>query len=134
MRFTLLPLVTILGIASSSPLGPEMSAKRDFVYEQLTFTFYGGPASYELSFPADGSTYPTNNALSVSLIDPGTFSALWGCNFYYDLPAGTAENPVLTSIGNGNEIAVGPPATISYVACEPTASNGTCLPVYAQCE
>ncbi|KAF8856098.1 hypothetical protein BDZ45DRAFT_692085 [Acephala macrosclerotiorum] len=132
MNFKILPL--FLGLGLANPLGAPITPKRDFAYETLTFTFHGGPASYELTFPADGSTYSTQNDMNVNLIDPGSFNALYSCNFYYNLPSSVTKTPVLASSGNGNEIAVGPPAPIASVACQPTGQGGQCLPVYAQCE
>jgi hypothetical protein len=64
MMLALLPFFAFLGFALSTPVGSEMSAKRQFAYEQLTFTFYAGADSYQLSFPADGNTYNTSTYTS----------------------------------------------------------------------
>ncbi|KAE9372595.1 hypothetical protein N431DRAFT_558398 [Stipitochalara longipes BDJ] len=117
-----------LPLLLAAPLSDDNST---FAYEQLTFTFAGGPATYTLTFLADGNTYPTNNDLSINLIAPGTFPAFYECNFYTN----TASTLVLTGTSAaGSDIAVGPPQPVTGVACMPTGANGACLPVYATCE
>jgi hypothetical protein len=57
MQLTLLPLFIL-----NLPLlaAPVSDADPPFAYEQLTFIFAGGPASYTFTFPADGNTHPTS--------------------------------------------------------------------------
>lgn len=47
---------TITSIAAPNPSTPPASSptKTPFFYKPLTLTFYGGPASYTMDFPADG--------------------------------------------------------------------------------
>ncbi|KAF4625311.1 hypothetical protein G7Y89_g12855 [Cudoniella acicularis] len=125
MRFTLLTLSTLATLGLATPTGTDTP----FSYLPLTFTFYGGPASYELSFAADGNTYNTNNDLSINLIDGGGFNAWSSCIFY------TTGQQTLVGSQAGEYVTVGPPQPIVSVACQPTpAPPNTCLPVYAQCE
>ncbi|PMD30427.1 hypothetical protein L207DRAFT_641682 [Hyaloscypha variabilis F] len=130
MQLTLLSLFSLLNLPLllASPINNDTTP---FSYEQLTFTFAGGPATYTLTFPADGNTYPTNNDLSVNLIAPGTFPAFYECTFYTN----TASTLVLTGTSAaGSDIAVGPPQPIAGVACMPTGADGACLPDYVTCE
>ena len=59
MQLTLLSLFSLLNLPLllASPINNDTTP---FSYEQLTFTFAGGPATYTLTFPADGNTYPTS--------------------------------------------------------------------------
>ncbi|KAK0102803.1 hypothetical protein ONS95_006400 [Cadophora gregata] len=124
----LLPLLT-----SSTPLGNDQPS---FFYKQLSLTFHGGPASYSLTFPADGNTYPTNsNALTINRITTNSdFNIFYGCNFYF---ADDGGKPVATSSSgaDGREVLVGTPRVVTGVNCQPTpGGSNTCLPVYASCE
>ncbi|KAI0133886.1 hypothetical protein BJ170DRAFT_678812 [Xylariales sp. AK1849] len=38
-------------------------------FQAVHLTFHGGPASYELTIPADGQVYPTSNSIAVDIID-----------------------------------------------------------------
>ncbi|KAH8750939.1 hypothetical protein F5882DRAFT_420710 [Hyaloscypha sp. PMI_1271] len=130
MQLTLLPFLLLVNLPFLLA-APVTDADPPFAYEQLTFIFAGGPASYTLTFPADGNTHPTNNDLSVSLIAPGTFPAYYECNFYTPHDA----TIVLTGMSSaGSNLAVGPPQPITGVACMATGAGGQCLPNYASCE
>lgn len=58
MKFT---LPTIALILSGTALALPAAEQRDTV-QTVHLTFYGGPASYEMAFPADGTEYPTSGA------------------------------------------------------------------------
>ncbi|KAI1082932.1 hypothetical protein F5B20DRAFT_578008 [Whalleya microplaca] len=73
-------------------------------------TFHGGPASYELAVPADGTVVNTNSDISVSIIDDNDYNAFAQCTF------NTAQNKTLASSINTEDgsqhIIVGPPQPI----------------------
>jgi len=58
------PVVTLISSTLSNPIIRRQSP----LYEELTFTFWGGGngASYQLSFPADGNYYYTSMISPVS--------------------------------------------------------------------
>ncbi|KAA8573484.1 hypothetical protein EYC84_005069 [Monilinia fructicola] len=94
------------------------AAPTDFF--DVDITFIGGPASYNLTVPADGQTHPTNNALSVSLIRSSNFDVYHLCTFYHDNPA--------TLVNNGGIISVGPPTPITgVIAILPPQGNSWVL-------
>ncbi|KAH8685836.1 hypothetical protein BGZ60DRAFT_102226 [Tricladium varicosporioides] len=125
MRFSLLTLATFTTLGLAAPT----VTTDPFSYLPLTFTFNGGPANYKLTFKADGSTYNTNNDMSINLIDAGSFDAYSYCNFY------TTGKKALVGSQAGKNVAVGPPQPITAVNCRPTPSPpNTCLPVFASCE
>jgi hypothetical protein len=66
MQFTLLPCFFFLLNLPFLLAAPVSDANPPFAYEELTFIFAGGPASYTLTFPADGNTHPTSIAPSPS--------------------------------------------------------------------
>ncbi|KAG4035778.1 hypothetical protein MFRU_001g05460 [Monilinia fructicola] len=117
MHFSLPNLMT-LGLAV---IGGVAAAPTDFF--DVDITFIGGPASYNLTVPADGQTHPTNNALSVSLIRSSNFDVYHLCTFYHDNPA--------TLVNNGGIISVGPPTPITGVSCPITDQR--CIPNYSDC-
>lgn len=58
MRFTLPTIALILsGTALALPAAEERD-KRDTV-QTVHLTFHGGPASFDMAFPADGTVHPT---------------------------------------------------------------------------
>ncbi|MAD85634.1 MAG: hypothetical protein CL912_21950 [Deltaproteobacteria bacterium] len=124
-QFTLLllPLLT-----ASTPLGNDQPS---FFYKQLDLTFHGGPASYSLSFPADGNTYSTNNGLTINRITNSDFNIFYSCNFYF---ADDGGKPVATTpSADGKEVQVGTPRAVTGVNCQPTpGGDNTCLPVYGK--
>ena len=58
MRLTTFIFFALLGLVAATPLTSKRADP--FEFEQLSFTFAGGPASYTLNFPADGQTYYTS--------------------------------------------------------------------------
>ncbi|KAF4634568.1 hypothetical protein G7Y89_g3530 [Cudoniella acicularis] len=133
MRFNLSALIPLLSLGLAGPVNPRGNPNYpDPRFLPLTFTFYGGPASYTLNFEADAYSYATNNDLSVSSIDTGGFDAFNnGENFcfFYDVN----NNPItsgLVSSNGGTSITVGPPQVITAVACEVTPASNTCIAEY----
>jgi hypothetical protein len=61
MQLTLLPFSLLVNLPFLLA-APVTDADPPFAYEQLTFIFAGGPASYTLTFPADGNMYPTSTS------------------------------------------------------------------------
>jgi hypothetical protein len=61
MQLTLLPFFLLVNLPFLLA-APVTDADPPFAYEQLTFIFAGGPASYTLTFPADGNTHPTSTS------------------------------------------------------------------------
>ena len=125
---TISSLFVAISVTSAFVTPAPQGYSAPFIYEQLSFTFYGGPVQYNLNFQADGNFYPTNNALSVSQIDTNGFDALGLCNFnqefYGPLPGGSKNS-------NG-PLDVGPPQPIIGVACFPLGYDGACLPEYCE--
>ncbi|KAI0007461.1 hypothetical protein F4779DRAFT_502716 [Xylariaceae sp. FL0662B] len=109
----------LIGRALTHPL-----EDRDVQVAHLVF--HGGPASYELDVPADGTVIPTNNGISVSIIDANDYNAFTQCTFN-TLGEKTLVSSVNTEDGSQHVI-VGPPQPIVSVSC-----LGMCVPVYGQC-
>lgn len=61
MQLTLFPFFLLVNLPFLLA-APVTDADPPFAYEQLTFIFAGGPASYTLTFPADGNMYPTSTS------------------------------------------------------------------------
>ncbi|KAI0595165.1 hypothetical protein F4775DRAFT_595519 [Biscogniauxia sp. FL1348] len=115
------PLILALGLFSESLAHPL--DERDV--QVAHFTFHGGPASYELAVPADGSVVPTNNGISVNIIDAPDYNAIVQCTFNT-----AGEKTLVSGISPDGiqQIIVGPPQPIISVSCQ-----GSCVPTYGQC-
>ncbi|KAM5347170.1 hypothetical protein ACJ41O_010175 [Fusarium nematophilum] len=115
--------VPSIAIFASALARPGL-VERDDV-QTLHLTFHGGPASYELSFPADGRRRNTNNGINVNIIDAPDYNAFSQCTFYTD-----GEKTLVQSIGDdgSQHVVVGPPQPIIAVSCE-----GMCVPTYGEC-
>jgi hypothetical protein len=61
MQLTLLPFFLLVNLTFLLA-APVTDTDPPFAYEQLTFIFAGGPASYTLTFPADGNMHPTSTS------------------------------------------------------------------------
>ncbi|KAI0813124.1 hypothetical protein GGR55DRAFT_677448 [Xylaria sp. FL0064] len=115
-----------LGLIAGAQAHP--SEERGIVYAHLIF--HGGPASYELYVPADGTVVPTSNAtlnmirvpvsdhlltlgidngISVDTIDTPNYDAIDLCTFNTQKPK--------TLTGSSTQITVGPPQPILSVSC-----------------
>ncbi|RYP08223.1 hypothetical protein DL764_002038 [Monosporascus ibericus] len=115
---------TVLGLSLAAASLSQPLEDRQI--EVLFFTFHGGPASYELGVPADGTLIPTNhNDFSVNIIDVPGYNAIEQCTFN---TAGQATLRPYVSQDGMQQIIVGPPQPIISVSCE-----GNCVPTYGQC-
>ncbi|KAI0120798.1 hypothetical protein F4776DRAFT_631884 [Hypoxylon sp. NC0597] len=116
------PVLFALGLVTSSLAHPL--DERDVQVAHLTF--HGGPASYQLAVPADGTVVNTNNGISVDTIDAPDYNAINQCTFT------TAGQKTLVSSINTQtglqSIIVGPPQPIISVSCQ-----GSCIPTYGEC-
>ncbi|KAI1370371.1 hypothetical protein F4677DRAFT_438516 [Hypoxylon crocopeplum] len=121
MKFTSTILVG-LGLAASSSAHPLED--RDVQVAHLTF--HGGPASYELAVPADGTVVYTNSDIAVNIIDAPDYAAFSQCQFN---TAGekTLGSSINTQTGMQSVI-IGPPQPITSVTCQ-----GSCIPTYGEC-
>ncbi|KAH6887893.1 hypothetical protein B0T10DRAFT_405928 [Thelonectria olida] len=121
--FNSLLLLTITTV-SGAFAWPSIRTRDDV--QTVHLTFHGGPASYSLEFPADGTTHETNSDISVNIIDAPDYNAFQQCTF-----TTTGEKTLVQSIGKGGlqQIVVGPPQPILSVSC-----NGMCVPTYGDCE
>ncbi|KAI1801329.1 hypothetical protein F4811DRAFT_534880 [Daldinia bambusicola] len=121
MKFSAIALFGVSLIAGSSAHPVE---ERNVQVAHLTF--HGGPASYDLAVPADGSVVNTNNDISVSIIDAPDYNAISQCTF------NTADEKTLVSSIDTQtglqSIIVGPPQPIISVSCQ-----GSCVPTWGVC-
>ncbi|RYP34247.1 hypothetical protein DL767_004370 [Monosporascus sp. MG133] len=115
---------TILGLSlAAASLSQPLEERQAQI---VNLTFHGGPASYELAVPTDGTVIPTNrNNLAVSIIDTPDYNAISQCTFN---TAGVATLEHYVTQDGLQQIIVGPPQPILSVSCE-----GTCVPTYGQC-
>ncbi|KAI1100366.1 hypothetical protein F4804DRAFT_319190 [Jackrogersella minutella] len=121
MKFSNAILLSLGLIVSSSahPLD-----ERDVQVAHLTF--HGGPASYDLAVPADGTVVNTNSDISISIIDAPDYNAINQCTFNT-----ASEKSLAGSINTQTglqSIIVGPPQPIISVSCQ-----GSCIPTYGEC-
>ncbi|OBT43132.1 hypothetical protein VE00_07701 [Pseudogymnoascus sp. WSF 3629] len=124
MRFTLPTIALILSGTAFALPAAEQRDKRDTV-QTVHLTFHGGPASYEMAFPADGTIHPTNHDFAVSIIDAPDYLALSDCTFH----TGGEQTLVGGLSATGvQQVIIGPPQPITGVSC-----YGTCVGTYGQC-
>ncbi|KAK4238784.1 hypothetical protein C8A03DRAFT_43523 [Achaetomium macrosporum] len=114
-------LASALGLMASVSAIPL--EERDV--QTVHLTFHGGPAQYDMVFPADGTVYPTNNDLSINIIDAPDYNAFYQCKFHTQGEATFASSISPTGV---NQILVGPPQPITGVSCQ-----GMCVPTYGDC-
>ncbi|KAI0966214.1 hypothetical protein F4678DRAFT_303977 [Xylaria arbuscula] len=98
-------LVLCLGLIAGTHAQPV--EERGSVVAHLIF--HGGPASYELYVPTDGTVVQTNNGISVDTIDTPNYDALDWCTFN--------TQGVKTLTGSSTQITVGPPQPVLSVSC-----------------
>ncbi|KAI8944321.1 hypothetical protein F4801DRAFT_572160 [Xylaria longipes] len=98
-----------LGLIAGTQARPSES--REIVKH---FTFHGGPASYELWVPTDGTVVPTNNDLSVSIIDAPNYDDINLCTFNTPGPQTLVRS---VTPGGLKQITVGPPQPVLSVSC-----------------
>ncbi|KAK1759092.1 hypothetical protein QBC47DRAFT_436617 [Echria macrotheca] len=119
MQFTIAALALALGLASAAPAPAPAPAPagapqhEDHWVPTVNFVFRGAAASFPLSIPADGKTYPTNSYLNINLIESGSFDAASYCTF-----STTQAATLVGSVRYGvNTIEVGPPQPILTHCC-----------------
>ncbi|KAK7428108.1 hypothetical protein QQZ08_005347 [Neonectria magnoliae] len=120
MKFTL-PFLSISMLTGA--LARPGVESRDAA-QTVHLTFHGGPASYKMSFPADGKTRATHNDISVNIIDAPDYNAFQQCQFKTK-----GDKTLVQSLGDDGlqQIVVGPPQPIISVSCK-----GTCVPTYGE--
>ncbi|EMR63885.1 hypothetical protein MGN70_001323 [Eutypa lata] len=118
MKFLYSAILAMATTALSSPL-----EEREVQVAHLTF--HGGPASYELAVPADGTVVQTNSDISINLIDAPDYNAQAQCQFHTAEPV-TLQGQI--SADGTQQIAVGPPQPILSVSC-----LGMCVPTNGVC-
>ncbi|KAH7237423.1 hypothetical protein FSOLCH5_004771 [Fusarium solani] len=119
LTLSILPIAIFAGVhAMPNPV------ERDDV-QTVHLTFHGGPASYEMTFPADGKTRQTNSDINVNIIDAPDYNAFSQCTFTTN-----GEKTLVQSIDSdgSQHIIVGPPQVITAVSCQ-----GFCVPTYGEC-
>ncbi|ESZ92777.1 hypothetical protein SBOR_6834 [Sclerotinia borealis F-4128] len=112
-----LPTLMTLGLATISGV---TAIPTDFF--NVDITFIGGPASYNLTIPADGQTHAINNPLTISLIRSSNFDVFHLCTFYHD--------NVAALVNNGGVVSMGPPTPVTGVSCQVTDQR--CIPNYGE--
>ncbi|KAK4120525.1 hypothetical protein N657DRAFT_649024 [Parathielavia appendiculata] len=115
-------LASALGLMASVSAVPI--EERDDV-QTVHLTFHGGPAQYTMAIPADGTVYPTNNDLSINLIEAPDYNAFSQCKFQTLNQVALASS---ISPGGVNQILVGPPSPVTGVSCQ-----GMCVHTYGEC-
>ncbi|KAI1122627.1 hypothetical protein F5Y10DRAFT_286994 [Nemania abortiva] len=103
-------LVVFFGLLGGIQAHPV--EEREIVVAHLTF--HGGPASYELSVPTDGTVIPTNNDISVSIIDTPNYDAIHLCTFNTPGPKTLVGSVTPEGL---KQITVGPPQPVLSVSC-----------------
>lgn len=124
MKFLLLLLPALLGLAVSHPAAPELDRRAD---PQIAhFYFQAAATGYNLTVPADGNWYPTNNGLNINIItaldftvNQCEFATHQQVTFNYQLSGDSFPK---------EQFAVGPPQPIDSVRC-----HGYCLGIYEDC-
>ncbi|KFY83943.1 hypothetical protein V498_07873 [Pseudogymnoascus sp. VKM F-4517 (FW-2822)] len=113
MRYTPTAIALIMSVTVLALPTTEQLDERDHV-QTVRLTFHGGPASYDMAFPADGAVYPTNNDLAVSIIDAREYRAMEYCTFH---TAGEQTLVGVLSPEGVQQVIIGPPQPISGVSC-----------------
>ncbi|KAI0869848.1 hypothetical protein GGS24DRAFT_505375 [Hypoxylon argillaceum] len=103
-----------LVIASSLLGGIQAQPVEDRGIVVAHLIFHGGPASYDLFVPTDGTPVPTNNDISVSIIDTPNYDAISLCTFYTSGPKALVGSVTPQGL---KQITVGPPQPILSVSC-----------------
>ncbi|KAK0735923.1 hypothetical protein B0T18DRAFT_423339, partial [Schizothecium vesticola] len=83
--------------------------------QTVHLTFHGGPASYSLSFPADGVIRQTNNNIAVNIIDAPDYNALTSCTFY---TSGEKPLSAASTLRPARPDHHRPPQPVTAVRCE----------------
>ncbi|KAI0483487.1 hypothetical protein F4859DRAFT_512145 [Xylaria cf. heliscus] len=111
MRFSS-SLVFGLGLIAGTQARPAEDREILVVH----FTVHGGPASYELFVPTDGTAVNTNSDISVSIIDVDTanYDAISLCTFTTPGPQTLVGSVTPEGL---KQITVGPPQPVLSVSC-----------------
>ncbi|KAI1758235.1 hypothetical protein F4782DRAFT_524933 [Xylaria castorea] len=111
MRFSS-SLVFGLGLIAGTQASPTQGLEIPVVH----LKFHGGPASYDLYVPEDGTVVQTNNDISVSIIDVDTpnYDAISLCTFNTQ---GKKSLVGSTTPDGVKHITVGPPQPVLSVSC-----------------
>lgn len=134
--------IASLGIFAVVLAAPAVETRDDV--QTVHLVFHGGPASYNLTIPANGEVFETSRPsrtshqqhrivltlagtdsdISVSIIDAPDYNAINQCTFKTD-----GEQALTQSVVDGlQKISVGPPQPIRSVSCE-----GFCVGTYGDC-
>ncbi|KAI3324150.1 hypothetical protein HD806DRAFT_534468 [Xylariaceae sp. AK1471] len=103
----------IFGLSVITGIQAHLIKGRDVVVAH--FTLHGGPASYELYVPTNGTVVTTGNGISVNIIDTPNYDAISLCTF--NTPGPKALVGLSTPEGP-QQIIVGPPQPILSVSCQ----------------
>ncbi|KAL0938473.1 uncharacterized protein CTRU02_205083 [Colletotrichum truncatum] len=114
----------LANLALALPSLSQPLEERD-VFQTVHLTFRGGPASYQLNIPADGQIYPTNNDLSINIIDAPDYNAIYQCTFHTN-----GEKALVSGITPQGiqQVIIGPPQPVTGVSC-----FGFCVGTYENC-
>ncbi|KAI0438216.1 hypothetical protein F4803DRAFT_535781 [Xylaria telfairii] len=111
MHFTS-SLVFGLGLIAGTQARPSEARDVHVVH----FTLHGGPASYDLLVPTDGTSVSTGKDISVSIIDVDTlnYDAIDLCTFKTPGPQTLVGSVTPEGL---KQITVGPPQPVLSVSC-----------------
>ncbi|KAK9785821.1 hypothetical protein AB5N19_05712 [Seiridium cardinale] len=106
-----------LGLIATSIAQP-LEARDQF--QTVHLTFHGGPASYSMTILANGLAQPTNNSISVSIIDAPDYNAISQCTFHT-----TDEKALVSGITDKGlqQVIVGPPQPITAILDQPVLNR-----------
>lgn len=143
----------MLGLAlAAQTMAHPMEESRTTQFQTVRLTLRGGPASYDIEFPADGKTYMTSeisdrtptiplrpsrvsnitnthvspdNSISVNIVESPAYDAMALCAF-----STPGEKALVrgTSPEGVAQVIVGPPQPVTAISC-----YGTCIPTYGDC-
>ncbi|KAK3355418.1 hypothetical protein B0H65DRAFT_414648 [Neurospora tetraspora] len=121
---SLLLLPALLGLAFAHP-APELDPRA--APQIAHFYFQAAATGYNLTVPADGNWYPTNNGLNVNIITALDFTVTQ-CEFATHQQVAFAYQLSGADPYPKEQFAVGPPQPIDRVRC-----HGYCLQIYQDC-
>ncbi|KAI1422473.1 hypothetical protein F5Y12DRAFT_618433 [Xylaria sp. FL1777] len=106
------PCSLVAGLGLIAGIQAQPTQERNIGVAHLTF--HGGPASYELYVPIDGTVVTTYNGISVDTIDTPNFDAINLCTFNTPGPQTLVGSVTPDGL---KQITVGPPQPILSVSC-----------------
>lgn len=120
--------LVLTSVVNASPFPSLLQRQATPSVTTVEMTFVGGPASYLMTFPADGSTHevpPADSSLSISQIfATGGLDIHSYCSFEFAEAEGVQV--VITPNAYGG-VDVGPPGPVKSVTCLSGNGQGTCL-------